>query len=92
MIPEVDWMVPADVLILWFMSEHRFRMACTPTIVSRNLGVLSSSHANRRMSFLEDAGLLESVEGRGYYRVSEDGYRFINGEMKGEELEGDDPT
>lgn len=92
MIPESDWMVPADVLILWFMSEHRFRMVSTPKVVSKNLGVLSSSHANRRMRFLQEAGLLDSVEGRGYYRISEDGYKLIRGHMKKEDLEARDPT
>ena len=92
MIPNVGWMVAADVLILWFMSEHRWRFKTTPTVVAENIGI-SSSHANRRIKqFLEPAGLVELVDDRGYYRITDAGVRTIMGEMTKEELEERDPT
>lgn len=91
MIPKVDWMVAADTLILWFMSEHRFRFATTPSVVALNVG-MSQSHANRRMKFLEGAGLVEMVDDRGYYRITDFGERFILGHCTKEELEKANPT
>lgn len=90
MIPKVDWMVAADTLIIWFMSEHRFRFAVNPTVVAINVG-MSQSHANRRMKFLTQAGLIEQVDDRGYYRISDLGQRYIIGECTLEELEAVNP-
>lgn len=91
MLPKVSWMVAADSLILWFLSSSaRWRLVVTPSVVAINTG-LSSSHANRRMNILEDGGLLEQVDERGYYRISDLGERFVLGDVTKEELEAKDP-
>lgn len=90
MIPNVSWMVSADWIILFFMSEHRWRFAATPSVVAANCGI-SQSHANRRCKKLGDAGLLERLEDRGYYRISDAGMRYMLGELDQEDLEEMNP-
>jgi len=90
MIPSVEWLVAADSLILWFMSSAaRWRLVASPSTVAINIG-MSSSHTNRRMSKLEDAGLLEVVDERGYYRISDKGEAFILGQLDADDLEDPD--
>ncbi len=91
MIPKVDWMVAADTLILWFLSEHRFRFVATPSVVALNVG-LSQSHANRRMKILNDGGLIDLADDRGYYRITDFGMRYVMGEVTKQELVDADPT
>lgn len=90
MIPRVEWMRPADVVLLLFLSEHRWRIAVTPSVAALNTG-LSDTHANRRLKILTDAGLVEIADDRGYYRVTDLGVRVVLGEVDPEELEGLDP-
>jgi len=94
MIPKVSWLTAADTLIIWWMSEHRYRVAVTAAIVSTNIG-LSQSHVNRRMNLLEAGGLIEEAENvdkRGYYQISDLGERYIIGDCSLDELEQRDPT
>lgn len=91
MIPNVSWMVAADTLILFFLSEHRWRFLVTPSMVATNVG-MSTSHANRRLKILQDAGMVEQADDRGYYRITDLGERLILGQCTKEELEKLDPS
>ena len=94
MLPQIEWMASADVPILLYLSEHRWRIVAPPATVSVNTG-LSNTHANRRLKILNDAGLVETVDEKvgkqGYYRITDLGERFIMGQVDAEELEGLDP-
>lgn len=86
MLPKVEWMVAADTVILWFLSSAgRWRIAATPSVVALNVG-LSQSHSGRRMKLLEDGGLVELVDDRGYYRITDKGEQFVLGQLDGSEL------
>lgn len=90
MIPDTEWLVAADSLVLWFMSSSaRWRLVATPSVVAINIG-MSSSHINRRMGLLEDAGLLEVVDERGYYRITDLGERLVLGQLDADDLEDPD--
>ena len=86
MLPEVEGLVAADVAILLFYSEHRWRFAAPPATVATNTPV-SQSHANRRCKALEAAGLLELADERGYYRITTLGLRYMAGEVTAEVIE-----
>lgn len=86
MIPDVEGLVAADIPILMFFGEHRWRFAAPPATVAINTP-LSQSHANRRCSKLTNAGLLELVDDRGYYRITEMGIRYYNGEATASDVE-----
>lgn len=90
MIASAEWTVPADWQIIFFLSEHRYRFATTPTTISVNTD-LSTGHINTRIALLEEAGLVELADDRGYYRVSHDGLRWFNGEMDEKEFRSLDP-
>ena len=95
MLPRVDWMQSADIPILLYLSEHRWRIAAPPATVAVNVG-LSNTHANRRLKILEDAGLVETVddevEKTGYYRITNYGERVIMGQVSASELNELDPS
>lgn len=86
MIPDVDGLVAADVAILMFYGEHRWRIAAPPATVEINTPV-SQSHANRRCKQLSEAGLLELADDRGYYRITDLGIRYLNGAVSADEIE-----
>jgi len=92
MLPQISWMVAADSLILWFLSTgSRWRIVVNPSTLAINCG-LSQTHANRRIKLLEDAGMIEQVDDRGYYRIDDLGERFILGDCTKEELEKLSPS
>ena len=86
MIPNVDGLVAADIAILMFYGEHRWRIMAPPATVAANTPV-SQSHANRRCQELTDAGLLVLADDRGYYRITDLGLRYLNGAVSRDELE-----
>ena len=88
MLPRIDHLVAADVTVLMFYSEHRWRIAAPPATLAVNTPI-SDSHANRRCKELTKAGLLELADDRGYYRITDLGVRFINGEATREEIEAE---
>lgn len=90
MIPRVDWMQGSDIPILLFLSEHRWRIIATPSVVALNAG-LSQTHANRRLKILTSAGLTELYDDRGYYRITDLGERTVLGAVEPEELQDLDP-
>lgn len=86
MLPDLDELVAADVAILLFYGEHRWRIAAPPATMSANTPV-SQSHATRRCKKLDEGGLLERVDDRGYYRITDLGIRYLNGEADEEVVE-----
>lgn len=95
MLPRVEWMASADIPILLYLSEHRWRVVAPPATVAVNTG-LSNNHANRRLKILADAGLVEDVGPEigksAYYRITGLGERVIMGQVPASELEGLDPS
>lgn len=89
MIPSVSWMVHADWLILFFLSEHRWRFVATPAVIAENVDI-SNSHASRRLKRLLGAGLVEQ-HSRGHYRITDRGVRYVMGELGEDRLEELDP-
>ena len=86
MLPQIDGLVAADVAVLMFYAEHRWRIAAPPATVAINTPV-SQSHANRRCKSLESLGLLKIVDDRGYYRITPLGVRYLNGAATEEDYE-----
>ena len=85
-----------DDAILEFFAEFEvteFRPWLAPTAVwlnlTRNLGVLDKSRdtVSRRMGELAAMGLLERVdEKRGYYRLTDHGVAYLEGELEADDL------
>lgn len=86
MIPDVDGLVAADMSVLMFLGEHRWRIACPPATISLNTP-MSDSHASRRCKKMRKAGLVELADDRGYYRITQLGLRYLNGAVEAEEIE-----
>ena len=86
MLPKVSTLVAADVALLMFFGEHRWRIAAPPATAAANTP-LSQSHANRRCSELNTLGLLEIADDRGYYRITDLGVRYLNGTISDEDVE-----
>ncbi|WP_246999260.1 transcriptional regulator [Halosolutus gelatinilyticus] len=94
----VSWMNEADDAILEYLQELEtdtgHRIALPPTAVWYNLvaelGVLDRSQntISRRMNVLSNAELLEKIdEKRGYYRITDRGFAYLNGELAASDLE-----
>ncbi|NUB91501.1 transcriptional regulator [Haloterrigena sp. SYSU A121-1] len=94
----VSWMNEADDAILEYFQELEtdtgHRIALPPTALWYNLveelGVLDRSQntISRRMNVLSDAGLLEKTdEKRGYYRVTDRGIAYLEGELEASDLD-----
>jgi DNA-binding transcriptional ArsR family regulator len=94
----VSWMNEADDAILEYLqqleTETGHRVSLPPTAIWYNLveelGVLDRSQntISRRMNVLSNAGLLEKRdEKRGYYRITDSGVAYLDGELRAEELE-----
>ncbi|RQG95758.1 transcriptional regulator [Natrarchaeobius oligotrophus] len=97
----VSWMNQADDAILEYLQELEtetgHRIALPPTAVWYNLveelGVLDRSQntISRRMNVLSDADLLEKIdEKRGYYRITDRGIAYLEGQLDADDLELED--
>lgn len=95
--PRVPWMNETDDSILEYLAQLEIgggnRVTQSPTAVWVNLAqefdVLdkSQSTVSRRMKRLEQMDLLEKTdEKRAYYRITDKGIRYVNGEISREEL------
>ncbi|WP_228434566.1 transcriptional regulator [Natrarchaeobaculum aegyptiacum] len=91
----------ADDAILEYLQELEtepgHRISLPPTTVWYNLveqlGVLDRSQNTiaRRMNILSEAGLLEKTdEKRGYYRLTDRGIAYLEGELEAADLELED--
>lgn len=85
MLPTTSWFHSADRSILRFYSGHEDgAFYCPPGAVAKSIGI-SEGHARRRTKTLTEAGLLENE--KVYYRITDLGMRYVEGEMDEEELE-----
>ncbi|WP_455449617.1 transcriptional regulator [Natrinema thermotolerans] len=94
----VSWMNEADDAILEYLRELEtntgHRISLPPTAIWYNLveelGILDRSQntVSRRMNVLSEAGLLEKTdEKRGYYRITDRGLAYLDGELDTSDLE-----
>jgi len=96
--PRVSWMNEVDDAILEYLQELEtetgHRISLPPTAVWYNLveqlGVLERSQntISRRMNVLSEASLLEKTdEKRGYYRITDKGLAYLEGDLEMNDLE-----
>jgi Mn-dependent DtxR family transcriptional regulator len=82
-----DWMSIADERILEFLRENE---SGTPTTISRDEYVrFGRSHVHQRITKLERYGLVRFL-GNGVYILTDEGERYLKGELDAAELEPDD--
>lgn len=79
----VDGMTRSDNIILEALAETGFSLP--PKVLAVNTEI-SPPTVQRRLSKLEDAGLVEQSGPRGYRRITEFGRRYLNGEISDEEI------
>lgn len=86
----VGWMVPADTSILRFMAaitdERGTHAIQTPKTISLNTGY-SNRHVANRCRTLTDHGLLERVDDKAHYRITQKGTGLLNGGISPSELD-----
>ncbi|EMA03890.1 phage PhiH1 repressor protein [Haloferax mediterranei ATCC 33500] len=82
-LPCVEWMNQTDDQVLELLDESD--LILLPAVVVMNLDY-TRNWGSRRMSKLNDAGVIEEVE-RGYYRISSKGRAYLTGEIDAVELE-----
>ena len=93
----VPWMNEADDAILEYFQELEtrsgHRISLPPTALWHNLvdqlGVLDRSQntISRRMNILSEAGLLKKTdEKRGYYKITDRGVAYLEGELNVSDL------
>ncbi|MFB6193487.1 MAG: hypothetical protein ABEI75_00345 [Halobaculum sp.] len=84
-----DWMKPADDQILEAMN---LLGNVTPLLVSKegqtNYVDIGKNYAGRRLRELAEYGLVEELE-RGLYRLTDEGERYLDGELDAAELSMD---
>ncbi|WP_128477994.1 MarR family transcriptional regulator [Halorussus pelagicus] len=79
-----EWMSIADDRILEFVNEHG---PATPTKMYEDDRVrFSRQHINTRCQRLTEYGLLVNL-GNGVYSITEDGKRYLNGDLDAAEIE-----
>ncbi|QCC58382.1 helix-turn-helix transcriptional regulator [Natrinema thermotolerans] len=84
--PLVSWMTKSDPAILEVFEEAG--IAIPPAVAEYNLVGISKSTVKRRLPVLVDHGLLEKVDDdRGYYRITDRGRAYLEGELDAEDLE-----
>lgn len=77
-----------DNRILELLDESG--LVLSPAVIAINLEY-SRNWTSRRLSILADAGLIEQVEGA-YYRITETGQDYLEGNLDGNELEEYGPS
>lgn len=81
--PRVEWMNQTDNRILELLEESN--LILSPAVTAVNLDY-SRNWVSRRMSKLEDADLIEKVNGS-YYRITDRGRAYLEGELEAADLE-----
>ena len=94
--PRVPWMNETDDTILEYLAQLEVNggyVTQSPTAVWVNLdeemGILDKSQStiSRRMKRLEKMDLLEKTdEKRAYYRITDKGLRYLDGELSRDDL------
>lgn len=78
------WMqLPIDDRILEALNSSE--MILSPAVIAINIDK-PRDEVNRRLSILTNYGLVTRVQ-RGYYRISPDGKRYLDGEINASELD-----
>ena len=80
-----DWMSIWDDRILEFISENNG--GSVGEIADHELIRVSQPHVSRRCTVLAEHGLLRPL-GNGVYMITEEGERYLAGELDAEELNG----
>ena len=81
--PRVEWMNQTDDRILELLDESG--LILSPAVIAVNLEY-SRSWISRRISKLVNAGLVETIN-EGYYRITDLGRDYLEGEIDVKELE-----
>ncbi len=82
-------MTKSDPALLELFAETGIAMP--PAVVAYNIDGVSRSTVKRRLSVLTANSLLEKVDdNRGYYRISDRGRAYLEGELEAADLEQDD--
>ena len=82
-----DWMqLPTDERIL--EALHSSKMILSPSVIGKNIG-RSREEVTRRLSVLVDYGLITRVD-RGYYKITDLGEQYLEGELDTSEIEPED--
>ncbi|AUX09221.1 hypothetical protein AArcSl_1592 [Halalkaliarchaeum desulfuricum] len=83
-----EWMVPMDDRILELF--HTSDLVLTPALIAYNIDY-SREEVNRRLSELEEHGLVDRVE-RGKYRITDLGEKYLDGRLHVALLDNDETT
>lgn len=84
--PLVSWMTKSDPAILELLYESDIELP--PAVISHNIAGISHPTVKRRLPILTEHGLVVRVEDTaGYYRITELGAQYLNGELEAEDLE-----
>ncbi|ELY82788.1 hypothetical protein C487_00875 [Natrinema pallidum DSM 3751] len=84
--PLISWMTKSDPVLLELFEETGIAMP--PAVVSYNIDGVSHPTVKRRLPVLEDHGLLRKVDdNRGYYRITDRGRAYLEGELESDDLE-----
>lgn len=78
-----DWMSIWDDRILEYISEHDG--GSVGDIAGHDLIRVSQPHISRRCNVLAEHGLLRAL-GNGVYVITEDGQKYLQGELDAEDL------
>lgn len=82
-------MTKSDPAILELFYEAGIAMP--PAVVSYNIDGVSHPTVKRRLPKLAEHGLLEKVDdSKGYYRITDLGRRYVEGDVTKDELEDDE--
>lgn len=91
--PRVAGMNEVDDVVLEFYAKQDVGVWFSPALVHWNLVDVyeatdkSKETVARRMRKLEKRGLLDKSGGRGYYRITEKGLAYLEGDLDAEDLE-----
>ncbi|MDS0475281.1 MarR family transcriptional regulator [Natrinema sp. 1APR25-10V2] len=80
--PRVEWMNQTDNRILELLDESD--LILSPAVTAINLDY-SRNWVSRRMSQLENANLIEKVNGS-YYQITDRGRAYLSGQIDANEL------
>jgi len=81
--PRVDWMNQTDDRVLELLAESD--LILSPAVLAKNLDY-TRNWVSRRLSKLNEAGLVRQVDG-GYYQITDLGRDYLIGDIDAEELE-----
>ncbi|SER74895.1 winged helix-turn-helix domain-containing protein [Natrinema salaciae] len=79
-----EWMqLPTDDYILETLDTG---LGLTPAVIAWNIDK-GRTTVQKRLNPLASAGLIERVDEKGYYRITDDGHAYLEGDLDASELE-----